>query len=537
MFRWLVLSLCITFIHGVDAQWESFGRLSRTEGEVYVLKLGSTDWEYGVPNLLIEGGDIVKTEADDFAEIELENGTLIRMDEVTEVRVQYLHKDSDNGEWMSGIDLLFGVLKVHTPKLKRWAVELEVETPNGFVSIGEESLVKVIVRRSGASRVIAYSGDVLVGGEWDELCLNGGEAVWISASGKLERPERIYTVEKDRFDRWCEKYSYVQCESRNYIHTDVYIGVHYLDTYGDWVWLIDCGRVWRPRVRAGWCPYRRGRWTWSVGFGWFWVSYEPWGWVPFHYGRWAYSPRYGWVWIPGNVWGPGWVAWSHGPGWIGWVPLGLTDRPVGVDDARTIVASDCFFSRLKKRERKEGYAEYLQVNVEKEVWSKKQPGRVVKEREEIGMSHRVAKYEEQEHDRTRARNFEERNSARYPHSKKKVRRMISRAEVNERAEEVQKKEHPTWKRKAQSPSRTREIDREEIRRPRERRVRKTPVADSDEKKPKFIRKNKPKSGDEAVGKRPAEARSSNKKPKLIRRSRPKSQDKMVKKPVPSQRRK
>lgn len=375
MLRWLALFLCVVLIQGANAQSESFGRLSRTQGEVLVLKLGSTDWEYGVSNLLIEEGDLLKTGMDDFAEIELENGTLIWMDEGTKLRVLYLCKDIDYGEWVNEIEVIYGKTRVRTPDLPGWDARLDIETPTGSVRIGEESTVKVEVRKSGASRVIAYSGDVIVSGEWDELSLEPGEAVWISSSGELEYPRRIYARREDRFDRWCDKYRYDYCESRRYIHTDIYIGVQLLDTYGDWVF-IDYGWVWRPRVRPGWCPYRHGRWVWSVGFGWFWVSYDPWGWIPFHYGRWAYSPLYGWVWVPGNVWGPGWVAWAWGPGWIAWTPLGPGDCPIlGVDNAYTTVSYDCF-SAKPKTSMKEGYSKYLEVKVAKEKWNKSLPKQV-----------------------------------------------------------------------------------------------------------------------------------------------------------------
>lgn len=500
MFRWLTLALCISLIQGVNAQSESFGRLSRIEGEVYVLKLGSVDWEYGEPNLLIEEGDIIRTGAHDFAEVELENGTLIRMDEVTEVRIRYLHKDLDNLQWRSGIDVLYGVIRVRTPELTRWSIELDAETPTGSIIIGEESLVKVIVRRSGASKVIAYGGDVVVAGEWDELYLNAGEAVWISSSGELERPSSICTIKEDRFDRWCEKYYYGHCGSRNYIHTDIYIGVHCLDTYGDWVWLVDCGWTWRPRVRRGWCPYRYGRWTWTMRFGWFWVSYEPWGWIPFHYGRWAYSPIYGWVWIPGSVWGPGWVAWSYGPGWIAWAPLGPGDDPALCGDgAYTTVSYDSFVSKSKPSRREKGYSQYLDVKIGKEKWSKKPPERILKDKEERFVRNRELKNPKQ--DERMARTLKEKN-LKYSRSKKKVSKVVSRpTKLLENSEIIPREEHSAPKRKVYSRSRKKKVVRKEIRKPKEPRVRKSPVVHSDKKKPESDRKSKPRNENRDVRKR------------------------------------
>ncbi len=93
-----------------------------------------------------------------------------------------------------------------------------------------------------------------------------------------------------------------------------------LQPYGDWVVVGSYGRVWRPRVAAGWRPYYYGRWEWT-NEGWFWVSDEPWGWAAYHYGRWAYDPYYGWLWVPGYEWAPAWVSWRASGDAIGWAPL------------------------------------------------------------------------------------------------------------------------------------------------------------------------------------------------------------------------
>jgi hypothetical protein len=93
-----------------------------------------------------------------------------------------------------------------------------------------------------------------------------------------------------------------------------------LSPYGDWVVVGNYGRVWRPRVAAGWRPYYYGRWEWT-NEGWLWVSDEPWGWAAYHYGRWTHDPYYGWIWVPGVEWAPAWVSWRVSGDVIGWAPL------------------------------------------------------------------------------------------------------------------------------------------------------------------------------------------------------------------------
>lgn len=94
-----------------------------------------------------------------------------------------------------------------------------------------------------------------------------------------------------------------------------------LDPYGEFVYVADHGRVWRPyAMPSDWQPYTRGHWALQNG-DWTWQSDFAWGWATFHYGRWHHSARYGWVWVPGDQWSPAWVAWSYDDGYVSWAPL------------------------------------------------------------------------------------------------------------------------------------------------------------------------------------------------------------------------
>jgi hypothetical protein len=95
-----------------------------------------------------------------------------------------------------------------------------------------------------------------------------------------------------------------------------------LAPYGRWIDTHEYGRVWIPKVEAGFMPYAtKGHWI-VTSYGNTWVSDYPWGWAAFHYGRWYWSDTLGWVWVPGKIWGPAWVVWRTGGGYYGWAPLG-----------------------------------------------------------------------------------------------------------------------------------------------------------------------------------------------------------------------
>jgi hypothetical protein len=107
-----------------------------------------------------------------------------------------------------------------------------------------------------------------------------------------------------------------------------------LDANGSWMVSPDLGGVWKPKVAAGWTPYRDGQWLWYDELGFTWVANEPWGWLPFHYGRWTEESGVGWVWAPGksNVFKPGEAYWLREANLVGWGPL----APSETWDARAV---------------------------------------------------------------------------------------------------------------------------------------------------------------------------------------------------------
>ena len=92
--------------------------------------------------------------------------------------------------------------------------------------------------------------------------------------------------------------------------------------------------MWKPKVPAGWTPYRDGQWIWYDELGFTWVPGEPWGWLPFHYGRWIEESGVGWVWAPAKteVFKPGEAYWLRETNLVGWGPL----APGETWDARAV---------------------------------------------------------------------------------------------------------------------------------------------------------------------------------------------------------
>jgi hypothetical protein len=316
----IVLVVAVGMVHAQDRP--RFARASESEGDVWVLRMGEDEWELCGLNTPLGESDILETEGDSYAEIEFDNGTILSLDQETRVDFEEMSHNSRGGR-TTRLSVPYGNVRIRFPSYAGPEEYLTVDLPTGSVDIDGNTTVRINVRGSKASDVYVYSGQARLDGRDDEAIVRSGDRGYIDSEGYLGAITPIPKL-RDAFDLWCEgKYDkYNSRDSKVYLHGDsYYAGTYDLDYHGDWVFVAEYGRCWRPRVISGWYPYCDGHWVWSGRWGWTWVSYEPWGWIPYHYGRWVHTWRWGWVWIPGRTWGPAWVAWVYYDDCIGWGPL------------------------------------------------------------------------------------------------------------------------------------------------------------------------------------------------------------------------
>jgi len=230
----------------------------------------------------------------------------------------------------------------------------EVGTPYGAIDFDQPGLYNVGFDRnggvlvsvlSGVARVVGLSGSGQIS-KGEMLTLLGQTAAEVALS-RLNSRDAGYLVD-DYY-----RYQYPNYYDGRYSNYDAYLsdpyyydpykrsvsyryvssnipGFYDLDYYGDWQTVQSYGYAWRPRVDAGWVPYRQGQWINTYPYGPTWVSSEPWGYAPYHYGRWVNVSNQ-WYWIPDGVnttptFAPALVAFvSLDANQIGWVPLGPGD--------------------------------------------------------------------------------------------------------------------------------------------------------------------------------------------------------------------
>jgi len=310
-------------------------RLSFVEGQVTVQRPDVEDWAEAPMNTPIQEGFKLSTAEGAFAEVEFENGSTVRLGQLSLLEFTQLALASD-GSKINRLTMDKGYATFHVAPEAQDVYELT--TPNATLTLRGKAMFRVDAD-SSEERVEVFKGSVEVAsslGNWT-LAKNSVLDLMPDADQSVQLSEGIT---QDDWDHWVEeRESRVEAASNGpspgaYSNTNsnTFYGWSDLSYYGNWSFMPGYGYGWIPGVSAGWSPYSFGRWCWYPSFGFTWISYDPWGWLPYHFGGWNFIPGIGWMWFPGTfgAWSPGLVTWYGGPGWIGWMPR--TGRPIGINN-------------------------------------------------------------------------------------------------------------------------------------------------------------------------------------------------------------
>jgi hypothetical protein len=133
------------------------GFVNRTEGKVYILRADSEDGEKGRASLgtQMRDGDRISTTADSFAEVLLNPGSYLRLNENTEVRAVSTNLVSVRFELIKG-----SVIAEVGESNKK--APIEIITPNGALSIAKDGLLRIDAKAS-ATLVAVRQGEVHLG--------------------------------------------------------------------------------------------------------------------------------------------------------------------------------------------------------------------------------------------------------------------------------------------------------------------------------------------------------------------------------------
>jgi len=274
-------------------------------------------WADATVNLPLREGAQIWAPGNHRAEIQFDDGSLLRLSDGAVVTLKEMYSDRD-GE--------FTLIK-----LTDGAVSLTARNPHSIYqidtpcdSVKAEGPSKVQVRaemNSKSTDVTCRGGRAQVLGPKGTNTLQPNQRAIYDPDGS-SRPQAL--APPSSWDKFNDQRDERMGRPERFAPSNVGLVSGDLDEYGDWDSDPDYGHVWYPRVReTNWRPYNAGDWVWVEPVGWTWVSDEPWGWAPYHYGSWVRRHR-GWGWVPGPVgqpWSPAVVNFSYDNGYVAWAPL------------------------------------------------------------------------------------------------------------------------------------------------------------------------------------------------------------------------
>ncbi|HEY6008919.1 MAG TPA: FecR family protein, partial [Geobacteraceae bacterium] len=312
----VIIFLFLIPLHA-QAAVQGFARLSLVEGNVQLRSEGDADWLPAAVNTPLIEGDSVWCPAGSRAEVQLADGSVVRLDGRTSLEVVDLEAD------FSRMYLGMGHIYVSTGTLRERSLQFDVYETS--VKVYDRARFRIDIAADGEEEVSIFRGSVYVEGDGGKTRVRTGEMLTLDEA----RSEVSPLNPPDAWERWNRDRDRAQFERRAespYLPEELAPYTDDLARNGRWVEVPEYGYCWQPTSSVGpdWAPYRVGRWVWR-GDDYVWISYESWGWAPYHYGRWAFLPRRGWCWVPprrGEVfWAPGYVGWVVTSDQVGWVPL------------------------------------------------------------------------------------------------------------------------------------------------------------------------------------------------------------------------
>jgi hypothetical protein len=316
----LIFIALILFLLPVYAYSSNPGslRISLIQGDVQVKTEDTSEWVPASINMPLRDGDRLWVPESGRSELQLRDGTYMRLDENSSLEILTIGDDSFQ------FYLTTGHAYVNFRGLRDSL--LQMDTPVSSIRAYDRSKFKIDVSPDGFTDISVFNGTVYAESRNGKTRVSAGKTLSVGENFFADLSPLGSSDEWERWnmgrDRQLDEGRY----SNRYLPDELDVYSYDFDKNGRWAYTRDYGYVWTPTVSVsvGWSPYRIGRWVW-IGGDYVWVSYEPWGWVPYHYGRWSHIASIGWVWVPpvrGAVyWGPGFVGWVYTPTFVAWVPL------------------------------------------------------------------------------------------------------------------------------------------------------------------------------------------------------------------------
>ncbi|HEY1939594.1 MAG TPA: DUF6600 domain-containing protein [Candidatus Angelobacter sp.] len=284
-------------------------RISYVEGDVRLDN--GHGYESATMNVPLGEHNWLQTGTDGWAEVQLEDGSMIRLAPETVIAFTELGRLSSGGT-VTTIDLDQGEAEFKI--IKHDDSDFQVTVKKNTLAPINSGSFRVTSINSDPLELAVWKGQVSVrdGESGNEVAVKKGETFVIDPNDSA-RYALDNGADADQLDQWSNQredaLSAYASAGQGDVQSPYQYGESDLDYYGQYYDVPGYGNVWQPNnVGLNWDPFSNGYWSYSPGFGYTWVSSYPWGWMPYRYGRWVFVNGRGWFWAPG-----GWNRWNSRP--------------------------------------------------------------------------------------------------------------------------------------------------------------------------------------------------------------------------------
>ena len=320
----------------------SYAEIKNDGKDPEVLREGKIAPELAVVNLPLGPGDTIRTSDIRRCELQFDNGTIIRLDYDSELKIETILAQSLSSlKRMTNFVLSKGGIYLMYKEYDSREM-FQVLTQNAAVWMNQHTVATLHVGDEGSTDIQVLEGkaQALFGPDTKKLGqekIRKGERLTISADHRFTLREYAGPSEFEIWNEGMNENFRELHEGKNILPKPIqefppavlFFAQKYSFMYGEWLWHDLYGYVWRPFYNdvypwGNWMPMLYGHWC-SLGGQLFWVPKEPWGWVPYHLGSWVWSKNKGWLWIPGRTFAPSWANWEFMFGYYAWRPWTLWD--------------------------------------------------------------------------------------------------------------------------------------------------------------------------------------------------------------------
>jgi hypothetical protein len=303
-------------------------RLSFVEGQVQVVQVGQIISDPALVNQPLFEASQVITGNDGRAEIQLEDGGLIRISPNSTLTFSVLRNQGTGTRTEVVLNSGLAYFELQPSNADH---NLIVNFGTASFSATSASVIRV-TEDTPPGDVAVFSGNIhFERGTELKLDIHGGETVSLGSSDPTQY-NFAESIEPDSWDSWnadrdqlLNQEASSQTAATQGLGYNQGAGMNDLDANGSWYNVPGTGYIWSPydaQIQgAGWDPYGFGHWVYYPRFGYVWVSGYPWGYSPFACGTWNYWDTFGWGWAPGGGCSPWWGfgGWGYN---IGTYPRG-----------------------------------------------------------------------------------------------------------------------------------------------------------------------------------------------------------------------